>query len=111
MPGPIAEPDWKLLRRLAPVALDRFCRRALIDLARSAEDRSGTAHERYLAVFSLVRERDAELAATFDGTRRSTAVVQLAAMRRLGLLTDEEFAGFSPETRAAVAVLLDVRAG
>ena len=33
------------------------------------------------------------------------------AMRRFGLLTDEEFAGFGPEARSAVAALLDLRAG
>lgn len=62
-------------------------------------------------MYRLVRERDEELAAAFDGLRRSTAVVQLAHMRRLGLVTDEEFAGFGPETRAAVAALLGLPAG
>lgn len=109
--GPVAEPDWKLLRRLAPAALDRFCRQTLAELVHLAADGPGTAHEQYLAVFARLHDRDAELAATFDGLRRSTAVVQLAGMRRLGLVTDEEFAGFGPETRAAVAAVLDVRAG
>jgi hypothetical protein len=34
--------------------------------------------------------------------------VQLARIRFRELLTDEEFAGFSPETRASVQALLEI---
>ena len=47
-----------------------------------------------------------ELAQGFDDLRRSTAWQCLALMRSRGLLTDEELAGFSSETRAAVQVWL-----
>lgn len=99
----VTEADWKLLRRLEPVALDRFCRRVLADVARLAADAPGGSHARYLEVFRLLRERDLELAAAFDGTSRSSALVRLARMRWLGVVTDEEFAGFSPAAREAVA--------
>jgi hypothetical protein len=42
------------------------------------------------------------LADAFNGPRRSTAVLQLARIRFQGLLSEEEFARFSTETRAAV---------
>jgi hypothetical protein len=98
----INEADWKLLRQLTPVARDRFCQRTLSEIARLASDSTTNSHERYLAVFRLVEERDGELAAAFDNMRRSTAYFQLARIRSLGLVTDEEFAGFSAETQEVV---------
>ena len=98
----IAEVDWKLLRTLKPAALDRFCDGVLREIAEVGADQGKTSHERYLAVFDLIQERNDTLAAAFDGLRRSTALIQLAHMRRLTLITDEEFGRFSPETREAV---------
>jgi hypothetical protein len=96
----ISEPDWKLFRQLRSVALERFCERTLSDAARLAAQPGATAHERYLAVFDLIRRRDRELAESFEGPRRSTALLRLLAIRSLGLLTEEEVARFGPETRA-----------
>jgi hypothetical protein len=46
------------------------------------------------------------LAQAFNDPRRSTAWLQLAIIRSRGLLTDEEFDRFSPETQGAVQVFL-----
>jgi hypothetical protein len=51
------------------------------------------------------QERNTKLASAFDDLRRSTAFLQLAGMRSLGLLTDDECAGFSDETREIVALM------
>jgi hypothetical protein len=95
----ISEPDWRLLRELKPVALDRFCRRVLEEIAQISSDAGRSSHERYLAVYQLVERRDRELAETFNDLCRASALVRLAAMRLRGLLTEEELARFSPETR------------
>ena len=96
----ISEPAWKLFRQLHALALERFC--ALSELSRLASDAGKGAYERYLAVFELLQRRDKALAEAFDDLRRSTAWRQLAVIRSHGLLTDEEFDRFSPQTRAAV---------
>src|SRR5690349_17246983 len=101
----IRESDWKLLRDLKPVALERFCDRVLTELAALSTADGKGAHERYLAVFDQLTRRDRDLSRAFDGLRRSTALLQLAVMRSHGLFTDEEFARFSPETRRAVDTL------
>ncbi len=101
----INESDWKLLRALHPIALERFCQRALSDIERLADDDAKTSHERYLAIHDLVQRRDRELADTFNDLRRSTAIEQLAHMRVLNLLTDEEMARFSPDTREIIRFL------
>ena len=103
----IPEPDWRLLRQLSPIALERFCRRVLDEVAGlTADDGRRSNHARYLALYDLIKERDKELAVTFDDLRRSTGFLRLADIRHRELLTDEEFARFSPETRDAVQLLL-----
>ena len=102
----ISEKDWKLFRRLHPLALERFCERALSEVGRLTADSGKGAHERYLTIFKLLQRRDKELAEAFDDLRRSTAWRQLAILRSRGLLTEEEFARFSQETQSLVAALL-----
>ena len=105
----IAELDWKVLRRLHPLALERFCERTLAEIELGVQDRARGQHERYINVFNLVQRRDQQMARLFDDLRRSRALAMLAQIRTEGLLTDEEFSMFSQETRDAVEVLVGAR--
>lgn len=98
----IPESDWKRFKDVKAVALERFCERVLHECEEVVEDRGLSAHDRYLKLFRLMRERDRELAAAFDHHSRSKAVMQLIAMRRLGVVTAEELQEFSSETRDTV---------
>jgi len=102
----IKESDWKLLRQMAPVALERFCQDVLETLEHTASDNSKSYHQRYLAIYDLIRRRDKEMAAAFNDMRRSTALFQLANICSQHLLRDEEFSRFSAETRSIVEFLL-----
>lgn len=93
------ESDWKTFVEVKKVALERFCQRVLGECRGILDEGGISAHQRYLRVFELMRERDAELARAFDDHRRSTALGHLVVMRKLGVLRDEEMAGFSSETR------------
>ena len=93
----IPERDWKVFRRLQPIALERFCQRVLDECQATASDSSRSAHERYLEVFRLIEERDQELADAFNNPKRSTAILTITLIRSHGLLTEEEVAEFSPE--------------
>jgi hypothetical protein len=104
----IKESDWKIFRQLHAVALERFCQRVLDESERLRGDTTRSAHERYVAIYQLFHERDKEVALLFNDLRRSTALWQLTAMKRHGLLTDEEFARFSQEAQNLVAALLEV---
>jgi hypothetical protein len=102
----IKESDWKIFRQLHAVALERFCQRVLDDSERLHGDTSHTAYERYIAIYRLFEERDKEVALLFNDLRRSTALLQIAALKVRGLLAEEEFARFSQETQSLVAALL-----
>lgn len=102
------ESDWKRLRDLKPIALDRFCGRVLADIERVSSDAAATSHQRYLAVYDLIQQRDKQLGRMFDGLSRSSAMGKLLLMHRAGLLTEDEFALFSEEIRSVVAGSQDV---
>jgi hypothetical protein len=98
----IAESDWKILREYHPIALDRFCRRILEEIESVVADSSRSRHQRYLAIYQLIERRDREIADAFNDMRRSRAVMLICHLHNFGLLSDEEFARFSDETRGAV---------
>lgn len=105
----IREADWKRFRPVYQAALQRYCQRVLTEAARIAagngED-GASYQERYYKLYDLIKERDKELANMFDGQSRSKAVLQLAIMRKKGLVTDEEFATFSPELQERIQGIL-----
>jgi hypothetical protein len=107
MPLEIPERDWKVLRKLKPIALDRFCKRALAELKYRAKADDGEHHAAYLAVYKAMQERDAEIAAAFNDMRRSQAFLRLIGIRRLKLLTDEEWNEFSEKTQRSVFDVAD----
>ena len=106
----IKEADWKLLRRLHRVALERFCRRAIEEISAATSERDDDYHGCFLEVFALVNERNRGLARTFDDLRRSNATLLLASIMEERLLSEEEFSQFGPETRGSVEAILRFRA-
>jgi hypothetical protein len=98
----IAEADWKVLRRVHPLALERYCERVTHNSVQST-------HQRYLDIFKIIEQRDREMASIFDDPRRSNALTMLARIRSDGLLTEDEFSSLSQETRSAIELLLGAR--
>lgn len=97
----IKESDWKRLRDLKPLALERFCVRVLDDIQRVSSDAVLTPHERYRAIFQLIHKRDKDIMHIFDDLKRSNAISRLQLMCGEKLLTEDEMAAFSEEAIAA----------
>jgi len=104
----IRESDWKFFREIHPAVLARFCDRILSEVTRLANDSSTSSHERYLLIFDLIQQRNADIATAFDDFRRSTAIRQLAIMHSRELLSNEELARFSSETQDSVKSLSEI---
>ncbi|SOD03287.1 hypothetical protein SAMN05216486_10928 [bacterium JGI 053] len=102
----ILESDWKIFRTVRQAALDRYCARVLDECAAVIRDTSVSNHDRYLRLYRMLDKRDDTLASAFNDFRRSTALIQLAHIRRLGVVTDEELGRFSQETRELVTALV-----
>ena len=102
------EADWRLLRSLHDAALDRYCARILDECGAVIRAADFSAHDRYLRLFRLLKERDERIAATFDDLRRSTAIQRLAGMINLAVVTDVELAQFSQATRESATALAEI---
>ena len=98
----IKESDWNVFKRVREAALERFCERVLDEVTRINADNAKSKHERYVAIYRLVHERNKEIATIFDHLRRSTAVMQLCSFRLNGLMTEQELRVFSPELVKAI---------
>lgn len=98
----IPERDWKTFRSLKDELLSEACERILQKADVLLADRKGHEHERYLALWELLREEDDDIALMFDDPRRSNAIMKLLALRSRGLLTDERFSRFSEATRERI---------
>jgi len=105
----VSESDWKLFREVRELALQRFCERVLGDVVRIAHDSSRTDHERYLEIFSLMKDRDEQLAHAFDRPARSRMLDQLAPVKVLDLLVPSELGRFSDETRNRIELMIGAR--
>ena len=95
----ITESDWKVFRRLRELALERYCRRVLNDVSQLVEKDRSSAHERYLKLWELLRERDKTIGNAFDDPRRSQALIQLLNIVNEDLLTENELTQFSEDLR------------
>jgi hypothetical protein len=111
VPHDVPESDWKVFRGLREMAVQRFCQRVLEEIVQLTRDASRGHHERYLAVFRLIQERDEELARTFDDPARSRMIVQLATIHALGLLSRDELERFTQSTRSIVESLAKSESG
>jgi len=108
MSSHIPESDWRHFKRVHSELLERYCARVLDELAAILKSGDGTAHDRYIRAYKLLKNRDRDMARAFDDFRRSTAVLQLAIMRRLHLLTDEDLSVFSAQTQEQVRGITSV---
>jgi len=107
----IAESDWKMFRKLHAVALERFFERAVSEIERPVSDKGKPSRDRYWDAVEFIKSNRKELARLFDDMRRSTALLQLAAIYSQKLLTAEEMSRFSPEARETVEAYLRIKIG
>jgi len=98
----IPESDWRQFREVHKLLVERFSQKILDELARIIESGQGTAHDKYLHIYKLIEKRDRELGTAFNDFRRSTAIMQLIVMRRMGLLTDQDLLRFTAETQRTI---------
>ena len=100
MPRDFPERDWKHLRVVHARALQRFCAQTLAQSQDVLGDSPRTPHERCRALYTLISQRDGQMAQLFNDLRRSTAALHLASLMTTGLIPAEELTGFSEATRA-----------
>jgi hypothetical protein len=99
----IPESDWKKFKPLRDKALARLCDRILSEIAATSAEEALSSHEKYLKIYSQIRDHDKQLGLIFDGYSRSRALSQLAMIQSYDLLQREEFGCFSASTQEFLA--------
>jgi hypothetical protein len=102
MSSNLPESDWRLFTKIHNKLLEQYCEQILEDVRTASRSAASSSHDRYRKVYDLIHQRDKQMANAFDDFRRSTAVMQLAVMRRMKLLTDEDLGKFSEQTRIRI---------
>ena len=95
----IPEPDWRIFRTLHPIWVNRFCECVNRELIAVLSDPGRNQHDRYLAAYRLIHKRDKQIGHAFDDFRRSTAVFQIAIIRKLDVITNEALERFGQQVR------------
>ncbi|GAB4505322.1 MAG: hypothetical protein Fur0043_23170 [Anaerolineales bacterium] len=70
--------------------------------------KKGKSHQAYLALYRHIDQQDRVMADCFNAWSRSKALIILLLWRRHGLVTEEEYAAFSEETRQRVNLLANL---
>jgi len=104
----ISEADWKRFTKVKKTALERQTQTIVNEIADICANDPKSYEERYHAIWAHLKKRDKEIALAFDGHSRSSALFQLVAIRALGIVTDEELAGFSETMRSDVEKVLSI---
>ncbi len=95
-----SEADWQVLRSVHDEALEKMCERILAEVIAAGTRPGLTNHQRYVDVYSLVKERDTDVANSFNNWQRSWALITLRFMLKHDLLSAEDIARFSEDIRA-----------
>ena len=101
----IPERDWKVVRKLHPILLQRYCQQVFQDVHTLTEDGECNYHDAYLELYKLVHDRDKTIRYLFNGLSRSKATVMVAAWKHHGLITENELAMFSEETLEEISFI------
>lgn len=104
----IPEKDWKVLRSLKDEKLAKFCDAVFEKVGTIIANKGTESHKAYLELWSLIRDEDEKLGAMFDELKRSNALRKLGVWRHYGVLSDEDLALFTDETRDSVVFLSEL---
>lgn len=98
----IPERDWKVVRKLHPVLLQRYCQQVFEDVHGLTDADDCDYHEACQGLYDLVHKRNKAMRDLFDGLTRSKATLMVLAWKKQNLITDDEFGLFSEKTQAVV---------
>lgn len=106
----IKESDWKYLKKLKPMLLERACTQINKEaelILKNEENRE--QYHVYMDMFSHYEKKDDILAECFDDYRRSKAKQRIFSLVYHGIMSDDELQGFSDDTKEFVKLMMEMR--
>ena len=102
------EKDWKVLRKHKDYLLNEFCGTVFDKIEKIKSDKNKSNHEKYLALWKMIKIEDKKIRTMFDDWRRSQAIMRIASMLFHGVLTKEIFSEFSEDTQKRASNLIEL---
>lgn len=93
----ITEKDWKLFKKIHPIALERFSERVLNASQGIFSNEQLSAHDKYIQLYEIFHQSNKRMAQLLDDYRRSTAIMQINLLFAESLITQAELSQFSAE--------------
>ncbi len=108
----IKESDWKYLRKLTPLLLERACAKINLEAEALLKNPGNIdQHRLYLTLYKHYEEKDNVIADCFNDHRRSTAIYKILHLLHHEIISDAEFEGFSSETKEIIERIRSVQRG
>jgi hypothetical protein len=102
----IKESDWKYLKKLKPILLERACANINKEAQLILENKENRdQYQVYLELYDHFQKKDDMIADCFDDYRRSTAKRKILRLVDYGIMSEDELQGFSDDTKEFVEVM------
>jgi len=102
----IPERDWKTFRKLQAELLSKACESVFLKVEKLSSARTNDEHQAYLKLYDLIQVENKLIAEMFDNPTRNNVFFKIIALKRNGIISDEQFALFSDKTKNNVTDLL-----
>jgi len=103
----IREKDWKTARSMFDGLLELAFERVIEKTSQIIDNNDSNA-EKYHNLRKTLRDEGKQISSMFDDFKRSAAIQQISLWKHSGLLTDEQFDMFSPETQDRIKGMLKI---
>ncbi len=102
----IKESDWKYLKKLKPILLERACANINKEAQLILENKENRDHYQvYMAIYDHYQKKDDMIADCFNDYRRSTAKRRILSLVYYGIMSEDELQGFSEDTKEFVELM------
>jgi hypothetical protein len=95
----IPEADWKTLRGMSDVLLERASSRALKRVEKTIAKQEEDPHKKYIKLWRVMEDEDRKIARVFNDMKRSNALTKILDMVRYNLLTTDDLDEYTRETK------------
>jgi len=102
----IPERDWKIFRKFQDELISKACESVFVKVDKLSAARSNDEHQAYLRLYDLIQVENKLIAEMFDNPTRNNVFFKIIALKRSGIISDEQFKQFSEETQKSVTELL-----
>jgi len=104
----IKESDWKYLKKLKPMLLERACAQINKEAGTMLEKGANhDQHELYIRMYKHYDKKDDMIGECFNDYRRSQAKFRILNLVRHGIISDDELQGFSDDTKDFVKSVME----